>query len=121
MNLGCLVTKQDILEYAKAKEYMDAAISLQEQIANQNQFGLKKIEMADDTERNRKRSKKDQSTEKLSDQLLAMEVTILAFRHYSRGFISYHFFVSAEEESRYKFKLRDSLLAKYGIDAHEAR
>jgi hypothetical protein len=32
MNLGCLITRQAMLEYAKAKEYMDAAIAIQEQI-----------------------------------------------------------------------------------------
>ena len=30
MNLGCLITRQSMLEVAKAKEYMDAAIQLQE-------------------------------------------------------------------------------------------
>jgi uncharacterized protein HemY len=36
MNLGCLVTRQTMLEYSKAKEYMDAAIALQEQIIHSN-------------------------------------------------------------------------------------
>ena len=36
MNLGCLVTRQAMLEYAKAKEYMDAAIAIQEQIIQAN-------------------------------------------------------------------------------------
>ena len=36
MNLGCLVTRQTMLEYSKATEYMDAAIALQEQIIHSN-------------------------------------------------------------------------------------
>ena len=44
---------------------------------------------------------------KLSQNMLVMELTILAFRRYSRGYISYHLFVQAEEDCRYKFKLKD--------------
>jgi len=36
MNLGCLVTRQSMVEYAKAKEYIDTAIYIQENIIKQN-------------------------------------------------------------------------------------
>ena len=60
-------------------------------------------------------------SQRLSPKMLLMELTILAFRRYSRGYISYHYFVSAEEDCRYKFKLKDQLLSKFGQEAIEAR
>jgi hypothetical protein len=132
INLGCLVTKQSMVEYTKAKEYMDAAISLQEQIVHQNFAGegtpkdmerVGSLDMRPSFEQLRQLSNKNlnNKSQKLTPALLAMEITILAFRHYSRGYISYHFFVQAEEDARYKYKQKEQLLMKYGMEANEAR
>lgn len=43
-------------------------------------------------------------SQRLSPAHLAMEMTVFAFRNYSRGYISYHLFVQQEEERRYKYK-----------------
>lgn len=45
----------------------------------------------------------------------------MAFRYYSRGYISYHFFVKADEDCRYKYRLRNQLLNKFKSEADEAR